>query len=248
LQPVIGITCGHMTRDVEDRYYVLTANIHAVAEAGGVPVLIPNAGDEDKLAAALDLVDGLYLPGGNDVDPHLYGEEPLRGMGEFDPDWDALDVTAAKMALERGLPILAICRGVQVLNVAAGGTLYQDIPSQIPGSLKHRQEGPRWAASHGIRLEPDSRLARLFGTTSLRVNSFHHQAVKNVAPGFRATAKAPDGVVEAIERVEGPFVVGVQWHPELMVSRDPTHRVLFSAFVEAAAARAAKNPKGSAHR
>lgn len=229
-----------MTKDIEDRYYVLTANIRAVAEAGGVPVLIPNAGDEKTLAATLDLVDGVYLPGGNDVDPWLYGEEPVPGMGEFDPDWDALDVTAAKMALERGLPILAICRGVQVLNVAAGGTLYQDIPSQVPGALKHRQDGPRWAASHAVELAPDSRLARIFGQRTLRVNSFHHQAVKDVAPGFRAAAKAPDGIVEAIERSEGAFVVGVQWHPELMVAREPLYRALFAAFVEAAAEKAAQ--------
>lgn len=240
MRPIIGITCGRQTKDGADRYYVDTANIRAVAEAGGVPVLIPNAYDEEKLAAALDLVDGLYLPGGVDVDPHLYGEEPVAGMGEFDPDWDALDVTAAKIALQRGLPILAICRGAQVLNVAAGGTLYQDIPSQLPGALKHSQKGPRWAASHAVTLAPDSRLAELFGTTALRVNSYHHQAVKDVAPGFRAAATAPDGVVEAIEKVDGPFVVGVQWHPELMVQREPMHQALFAAFVEAAGAGAAE--------
>lgn len=239
--PVIGITCGHEAKNGRDRYYVNTVNIRVVAEAGGVPVLIPNTFDEAKLATVLDMVDGLFLPGGVDVDPHLYGEEPVAGMGEFDPDWDAVDVTAARMALERNMPILGICRGMQVLNVAAGGTLYQDIPSQVPGALKHSQKGPRWAASHAVQLTKGSQLATIFDATELRINSYHHQAVKDVAPSLQATAVAPDGIIEAIESPEHPFVVGVQWHPELMVVREPMYKALFAAFVEAAATNEAKN-------
>lgn len=231
--PIIGIACGHEARDGRDRYYVNTVNIRMVAEAGGVPVLLPNPLDEDKLKAALELVDGLYLPGGVDVDPHLYGEEPLSGMGSFDPDWDALDVVAAQVALERNVPVLGICRGMQVLNVAAGGTLYQDIPSQVPGALKHAQRGPRWAASHAVQLDEDSRLAKTFGETELRINSYHHQSVKDVAPGFRAVAKAPDGVIEAIESTMHRYALGVQWHPELMVEREPMYKALFADFIEA---------------
>lgn len=233
MKPIIGIACGHEAKEGRDRYYVNTVNIRMVAENGGVPVLLPNPFDEDKLKAALDMVDGLYLPGGVDVDPHLYGEEPLAGMGSFDPDWDAVDVVVAKAALERNMPILGICRGMQVLNVAAGGTLYQDIPSQVPGALKHSQKGPRWAASHAVELDGESRLAKTLGATELRINSYHHQAVKDVAPGFRAVANAPDGVIEAIESTQHRYAVGVQWHPELMIERDPMYKALFVDFIEA---------------
>ncbi|MFS8525251.1 MAG: gamma-glutamyl-gamma-aminobutyrate hydrolase family protein, partial [Limnochordales bacterium] len=125
---------------------------------------------------------------------------------------------------------------VQVLNVAAGGTLYQDIPSQVPGALKHAQKAPRWAASHAVRLEADSRLAEILGATELRVNSYHHQSVKDVAPGFRAVATAPDGIIEAVESAAHRFAMGVQWHPELMVEREPRYAALFRAFIEAARA------------
>lgn len=233
MRPIIGIACGHEAKEGRDRYYVNTVNIRMVAENGGVPVLLPNPFDEDKLKAALDMVDGLYLPGGVDVDPHLYGEEPLAGMGSFDPDWDAVDVVLAQAALERNMPILGICRGMQVLNVAAGGTLYQDIPSQVPGALKHSQKGPRWAASHAVELDGESRLAKTLGATELRINSYHHQAVKDVAPGFRSVANAPDGVIEAIESTQHRYAVGVQWHPELMVERDPMYKALFVDFIEA---------------
>lgn len=233
MKPIIGIACGHEAKEGSDRYYVNTVNIRMVAENGGVPVLLPNPFDEDKLKAALDMVDGLYLPGGVDVDPHLYGEEPLAGMGSFDPDWDAVDVVLAQAALERNMPILGICRGMQVLNVAAGGTLYQDIPSQVPGALKHSQKGPRWAASHAVELDGESRLAKTLGATELRINSYHHQAVKDVAPGFRSVANAPDGVIEAIESTQHRYAVGVQWHPELMIERDPMYKALFVDFIEA---------------
>lgn len=244
MEPMIGITCGHETKGGRDRYYVNAVNIRAVTEAGGVPVLIPNAFDGRKLEAVLDVVDGILLPGGVDVDPHLYGEEPVSGLGEFDPEWDAVDVVVARLALERDVPVLGICRGMQVLNVAGGGTLYQDIPSQVRGALKHSQRGPRWAASHSVEIAHDSRLAGLLGTTGLRVNSFHHQSVKDAAPDFWVTATAPDGVVEAIESVNNRFALGVQWHPELMVEREPMYRDLFAALIEAAsAARAARTAR-----
>lgn len=232
--PIVGIICGHQVNDGKDRYYVNNAVIRSVAEAGAVPVLIPYTRDDDKLAAAIDVVKGVVLPGGADVDPHLYGEQPLPGLGNVDPDWDALDVTAARIALKRNIPVLGICRGMQVLNVAAGGTLWQDIPSQVEGALQHVQKAPRWAASHHITVDEDSIVGRLLGTR-LRVNSFHHQGVKQVAPGFAVTAKADDGIVEAIESEQHPFALGVQWHPEVMLESSPEQRKLFVAFVQAAA-------------
>lgn len=233
--PIIAMICGHDTSNQRDRYYVNNAEIRAVTAAGGVPILLPYMNDEKKLAAALDFVGGVLLPGGVDVDPHLYGEEPIRGLGRIDPDWDALDVTAAKIALERDIPVLGLCRGMQVLNVAAGGTLWQDIPGQVTEALQHAQKAPRWAATHGITIEEDSLLGELLGS-SMRVNSYHHQAVKDAGDGMRVTAKAMDGIVEAVEAPDRRFALGVQWHPELMVDTDAVQRKLFERFVEAAAA------------
>lgn len=232
--PIIGIVCGHDTKDGGDRYYVAYSSIRSVAEAGGVPIMIPYTNDEDKLARALQLVGGVLLPGGVDVDPELYAEEPIRGLGRIDPIWDALDVTAARIALERDIPVLGLCRGMQVLNVAAGGSLWQDIPSQVKDALQHGQKAPRWAATHRIDIEADSVLAEVLGT-SRRVNSYHHQAVKEPGRGIRVTARAADGIVEAIESTEHRFALGVQWHPELMIDSDPEQRGLFQRFVQAAA-------------
>jgi putative glutamine amidotransferase len=136
--------------------------------------------------------------------------------------------------LENGVPIFAICRGIQVLNVAAGGTLVQDIPSQVSDPIKHQQEAPRWYATHDISIQPGSRLAELAGGRALRVNSFHHQAVRQVGAGLRVAASAPDGIIEAIEGTTSRFVLGVQWHPELMVDHYPTAQKLFDEFVQAA--------------
>ncbi|MBO8142283.1 MAG: gamma-glutamyl-gamma-aminobutyrate hydrolase family protein [Firmicutes bacterium] len=236
----MGIACAHEASGSTGRWHVDGAYIRAVTGAGGVPVLIPPAGDSKRLEAVLDRVDGLLLPGGIDVDPYLYGEEPLPGLGKVDPEWDALDVAAARAALARGLPVLGICRGAQVLNVAAGGTLYQDIPAQVPHALQHWQNRPGWAASHSVSVVPDSLLAGIAGRRRLRVNSFHHQAVKDVAAGFRAVAHGADGVVEAIESLVHPYALGVQWHPERM-AHEPHHWRLFLSLIEAARAwRAAR--------
>ncbi|HLT59076.1 MAG: gamma-glutamyl-gamma-aminobutyrate hydrolase family protein [Limnochordales bacterium] len=232
--PVIGITCQHEAGDHGDRWYVNAPYIRAVAAAGGVPVLIPPAWDPELLGAALERVDGLVLTGGVDVDPARYGQEPHPQLGRVDPEWDDLDVTVARLALARDVPVLGICRGMQVLNVAAGGTLYQDIPSQVPGALAHQQSAPREEASHGVAVQDGSRLHGVLAAAHLAVNSFHHQAVLAVAPGFQATAHAPDGIIEGIEGVAHRFALGVQWHPEHLTGRDPAHFRLFAALVAAA--------------
>lgn len=207
----------------------------AVEASGGIPVIIPvmHPGLAPELVAHLQ---GILFAGGVDVDPSYYGEEPLPGLGQVTPERDALELALAREALDRGVPVLGICRGVQVLNVAAGGTLYQDLASQLGKVLKHRQEAPRWYESHAVRIDPGSRLAAVVGTSELRVNSFHHQAVREVAPGLRAVAWAPDGVVEAVEAVNHRFALGLQWHPEEMWRRYPVHLKPFAALVEAARA------------
>jgi len=232
---LIGITSSV---DEEDRVQVPSGYAAAVEAAGGIPVVLPVLAPE-KAGEVLAHLQGLLLSGGVDVDPSHYGEDPLPGLGRVTPERDAFELALAREALALGVPVLGVCRGVQVLNVAAGGTLYQDLGSQMGNVLKHRQEAPRWHESHSVRLDPGSRLAAILGVPEVRVNSFHHQAVREVAGGLRAVAWAPDGVIEAVEATgtDHRFALGVQWHPEEMWRRHPLHLKPFAALVEAARAR-----------
>ncbi|NLN18574.1 MAG: gamma-glutamyl-gamma-aminobutyrate hydrolase family protein [Firmicutes bacterium] len=209
--------------------------VAALEGAGGSVMVVPPRTGEETLSTLCKMADAILLPGGNDVDPAHYGEEPCPANGRVEPEVDAVDLYLARYALQHGKPVLGICRGCQVLNVAAGGTLYQDLPSQWGGGfvLQHRQQAPRWHASHHVEIDPDSLLAGILGETKLRVNSFHHQAVRSCGPGMRVVAQASDGVVEAIEGVEATFALGVQWHPEGMLRHHPLQRRLFEAFIQA---------------
>jgi putative glutamine amidotransferase len=201
---------------------------------GAVPWVIPLAPDDpDTLAEIAARIDGLFLTGGADVEPGRYGETRHVACGVHDPDRDATELTLLKLAAERGLPVFGICRGLQVMNVAAGGTLYQDIGSQVPAALKHDNPPARDALVHEITVAPGCRLAGLLGETVVGVNSLHHQAVKDLGTGLRPSAYSPDGVIEGVEGTDGRFVVGVQWHPEELTEAHPGMRRLFAAFVEA---------------
>ncbi len=210
--------------------------VEAVAIASGAPVLIPLNLDEEALRAIYERLDGLLLAGGGDLHPKHYGEAIHEKCGQSDEARDTVELTLAGWALAEGLPILGICRGIQVLNVATGGTLYQDIASQVPGSLKHdfRPDYPRNYLAHQVTVNGDSQLAAILGQSRVGVNSTHHQAVKDLAPGFRVVARAPDGLIEAIEDHDHPFALGVQWHPEELVEDAPPMRRLFEEFVSAA--------------
>jgi len=232
MRPLIGITCGHQWEEPE-RFYVNAAYVHCITDAGGTPILIPYMAAH-KLRSLLISLDGLLVPGGIDVDARLFNQEIHPKSGIIDPWWDELDITMIQGALELDLPVLAICRGCQVLNVACGGTLIQDIESFVTQPIKHQQQAPKWYATHSISLADNSLLAAIFDASQIQVNSFHHQAVAQVAPGFQISATASDGVIEAIESTMHRFVVGVQWHPELMASRDPIARRLFTQFIAAA--------------
>jgi putative glutamine amidotransferase len=215
---------------------------------GALPVPLPSTLDPARLRAAYELLDGVLLPGGADVAPERYGMAPHPALGQVDPALDGVDLALARWAFEDGKPLLGICRGAQVINVAFGGTLYQDLASERPGSLPHATRPPdRYRPVHEVEIEPDSALARVVGATRLRVNSTHHQAVRDVAPGWRVVGRAPDGVVESIEpaRPAAGFVLAVQWHPEELWQRGdaPTHR-LFEAFVRAACGRAGLGSRG----
>jgi putative glutamine amidotransferase len=241
--PLIGITCGSLT----DRDWCppfvghRKTYIDAVVAAGGAPFLIPLVDDKAVLRALYDRLDGLLLAGGGDVDPRHYGEEPLPELGAVDALRDRVELPLARWAAADGKPVLGICRGIQVLNVALGGSLYQDIPTQLVGELAHNGSyaAQDWShMAHDLRLAPESRLAELFGTTLLPTNSLHHQSLKALAPGLRPVGWAADGVVEAVEGENGHFLIGVQCHPEaLQAEADPRWRALFRAFVERARQR-----------
>lgn len=217
-KPVIGISStwgGGSSTSVPLTY------VESVIRSGGVPMVIPLTNDAEQLSVMLDRVDAVIMTGGEDIDPlKWYGEEPLPAMGSIVPERDSFDITLIRMAVERGMPLLGICRGHQLLNVAFGGTLYQDIPSQVKASrINHRQKAPSSYGTHTIKIEEGSLLHKQIGLTSVAVNSFHHQAVKDVAPGFKATAWSVDGVVEAIEKLDSDNVFGVQFHPEGFTSK-----------------------------
>ncbi len=215
----------------------------ALERAGGnARVLDPT---HDTVPAVLDACDGLLLTGGSDVEPSRYGDTTRFANVETEPARDAYELDLVRGALERDLPVLAICRGIQLLNVAAGGTLIQDIPSERPSDVRHKVREPKDSKIHDVRLVPGSRLARVFETTpggmTFPVNSRHHQAVKDVAPGFVVSATAPDGIIEGIERPGATFCLGVQWHPEDFW-RTGEFSEIFTAFVDAARARASSRP------
>jgi putative glutamine amidotransferase len=239
VQPLIGITTSSFTSPTTgweyNRAYV--APIQAIADAGGLPVLIPLCVSDDVLRAIYNRLDGVLLPGGGDVDPVFYGAQKHPKTGEADDLRDHVELQVAHWALDDDLPLMGICRGHQVLSVAMGGTLVQDIPSQVQTELLHDfpNDRPRGDHAHFVEIDPASRLAGILGTTRVEVNSLHHQSVEAAPPGAFVTAYAPDGVVEALEMPDKQFVLSVQWHPEDMYQNDDAMKKLFRAFVEAAA-------------
>ena len=207
----------------------------AVERAGGIPVLIPLIEDPSFMAGLVERLDGLILGGGHDVTPRCYGEEPVIGLKATDYPLDLVQIEAARQAEKRGLPILGVCKGHQIINVAFGGTLYQDLASQVAGCLNHSPDADLDVNVHQVKVSKPSLLYDIVGTQKLWVNSFHHQAVKTLAPGFAVTAQASDGVVEAVERPDYPFLLGVQWHPEGTAHHDEAAHKLFAALIKAAA-------------
>ena len=217
---------------VDPRYF------HAVQACGGTPVLLPLTADPGEIAALAERFDGFLFTGGPDPLPALYGEQTLRCCGRIDHRRDALELPLLRKVLGRGKPVLGICRGVQVLNVALGGSLWQDLPAQCPESLLHSQQRPFDACTHRVAVAPGTLLHTLVGQNELAVNTLHHQAVKAVAPGLVAAAHSADGVIEALCGPEGRFVLGVQWHPEWLFAAQEPARAIFAGFLEACRAAA----------
>jgi putative glutamine amidotransferase len=240
-RPLVGIT---MRQELEtERFYLARFYSEAVEASGGAPLHIPLIPNASYLEEVVGRLDALLLPGSaSDVDPALYGREPHARLGAVHPLRDATDLCVLRAAEERRLPLLAICYGMQVWNVYRGGTLIQDIESQVQGALKHEQGAPRERHSHGIKIKPDSLVARMAGGEELRVNSHHHQALETIGRNLQATAWSADGLVEAVEEInEGPWAVGVQWHPELGRQGDDFSLALFESFISAARGRASDN-------
>ena len=240
---VIGIT-GHTDQSARlpnlPLFAIHQPYVRAVELGGGAPVIVPPYVDEKKLHAIFECLDGLILSGGGDVSPALYGEEGGELLWLVDEQRDQTELALARWALAKGMPLLAICRGLQVLNVATGGTLVQDISTQIPDSLPHSSPvagRPLSSVVHTVEVASGSRLAMLLGAGELGVNSAHHQAAQTIGTGLAVAARAPDGVVEGLELAEHPFCIGVQWHPEVMVESRPVMRRLFEGLVEAAQSR-----------
>ncbi len=228
MRPLIGIpTRTRITGSGVPADELRRAYAQAVADAGGRPVLLPLVDGE---APMLDGLDGVLLAGGCDVDPLHYGEPPHPRLGEIDPPRDRHELELARACLDRRRPVLGLCRGHQVLAVASGGALWQDLPSQVAPATSHAQT---LVDAHPVTLSPGSRLATILACQRLHVNSRHHQAAKTLGSGWAATGHSDDGVVEGIELADHPFAIGVQWHPEDLTTR-AEHRRLFSALIAAA--------------
>jgi putative glutamine amidotransferase len=231
VRPLIGVTMR--LYEPENSFYLRRFYAEAVEAAGGAPVYIPLIPRRESLAALADRLDGLLLSGSNsDCDPARYGEEPHPKLGDVTPERDETDLALLELAEARAMPVLAICFGLQSLNVARGGSLIQDIESQIANPIKHEQGQPARRPSHHIAIEPDSLLAELAGQSNVRVNSSHHQAIQRLGQNLRVIARAPDGVIEAVQDARGDrFVLGVQWHPEAGWEHDPLSQAIFQRFV-----------------
>lgn len=243
-RPVIGIATQTLPAVAGERqacWLMGHSYIEEIRKVGGVPWLIPLVPhDPDTLGEIFDRLDGVFVTGGVDVDPARYGEPKTPLCGATDADRDAVEIALLKHAVERGLPVLAVCRGLQILNVAFGGTLYQDVAAQVPAALKHDYfptpaQPSRKYLAHDVTVKPGSRLGGILGETLVPVNSMHHQAIKDLAPSLAATAYAPDGIIEGVEGAGGGYVVGVQWHPEELTDTHAGMARLFTTFAAAAA-------------
>jgi putative glutamine amidotransferase len=230
----VAVTAGIRPDGDTSRVRLTAAYVTALERAGLVPLIVPPLSSADAASSVLDSVSGLVLTGGEDVDPARYGEQRHEKVRSVNVARDATEAALVEEARARALPVLAICRGIQILNVALGGTLVQDIPSQCHTDIDHDEESARNSRTHEVSIEPDSLIAKAVGSEHVRVNSFHHQSVKRVADGMKITARSPDGVIEGIESTDDKWwVMGVQWHPEEMTdSTEPWDRGLFKAFAK----------------
>ena len=241
-KPIIGILGNTLWQHTSmfgeiERQYVNAAYVAAVEKNGGVPLILPVCSDFEKLKTMIALCDGLLVPGGEDVDPALYGENPHRQLGEIRPWHDKFLLEALRLAEERGIPCLGICKGMQIMAVYSGGALYQDIHAQAPGEVYlHCQRGRRDHLFHQVSMKEETHLARILGQNRVGVNSIHHQSVRSLGDKLIVTAEADDGIVEGLESRDGLWI-GVQWHPEELTESAPIMNRLCADLADRAAKR-----------
>jgi len=240
--PLIGILARHDKSVVYRQTAVNVQNeayLHAITQAGGIPFILPLNLAENALRRLYDLADGLLFAGGGDIDPALYGAQPLGNESDMQRDHDDAEIQLVRWAVKDEKPVLAICRGIQIISVAMGGSLVQDLPTEMPTATRHNH---RYLAANGhkitdlihdVALSPASKLRQILNTPRLKVNSMHHQAVKTISTPLQVVGQSEDGVVEAVELPTHRFFIGVQWHPEVLVDTEPSARAILLAFVAA---------------
>jgi putative glutamine amidotransferase len=238
MKPIIGITTNQSANSYGQPIILLQQSyVRAVMQAGGVPMLIPSMISQDGWDAVYSRLDGILFSGGGDIALDHFAGDPHPRIDDVEPERDSVEIKMLQAAASDGKPFLGICRGCQVMNVALGGTLYTHLPDQLPNALDHSYPGNmRTVLVHEIKIEEGTRAAEIYGTPIIKVNSLHHQGLKDIAPMLRVAGHAPDGLVEAIELPDHPFGLGVQWHPEWLTDQEVT-RNLFRKFVEAAKSR-----------
>lgn len=233
VKPIIGVTMNFE----EGKYHLNEPYIQALEEAGGIPLCLPYLEEQD-VERVVNTIDGLLLSGGGDINPLLFGEEPHPKLGRVLSKRDESEIALTKAALQQNIPLFGICRGLQILNVALGGTIYQDIYAQYPSRdqlLQHAQKSARAETSHFVHIKENSQLHRVFNQSKIKVNSFHHQAICKVAPNLVVSGISSDGIIEGVELPGRSFCIGVQWHPEELAKAGELHSLkLFQAFVKAA--------------
>ncbi|MCI0711535.1 MAG: gamma-glutamyl-gamma-aminobutyrate hydrolase family protein [Chloroflexi bacterium] len=241
-KPIIGITTYHEINEQRRwRFVTNQTYVDAILNAGGIPVLIPlnivQSGDDSLLRALYERIDGVLIPGGGDIHPEFYSQYITPKDTKVDRNRDKVEITLAIWAYEDDQPLLGICRGQQVINVALGGTLIHDIPSEKPSQLLHDYDDhiPPSHLAHNVDLDRDSQLGKILGVSKIEVNSLHHQAIEQIAPVLKVNAYADDGIIEGVEVPDAYFYIGVQWHPEWMTANVPAMKNLFHSFVEACA-------------
>ena len=235
-KPIIGIV--PLYDEEKDSYWLLPGYMQALEEEGAVPVMLPLSWREDTLRQLAETMDGFLFTGGQDLDPALYGEAPKETLGQLCQDRDKMEAALLPMVLAMDKPVLGICRGIQAINVVLGGSLYQDLPTECPSSVRHHENPPYDKVAHMVEIQPDTPLFRIVGERRIGVNSYHHQGIKKLAPALRQMATAEDGVVEAVYAPESSFVMAVQWHPEFSFRSDLNSRKIFAAFARACQASA----------
>ena len=230
-KPIIGITCiqanikGKKVNTINDYYF------NAVLKAGGVPIIIPSVTDEETIGEYVKILDGVVFTGGHDVWPQRFGEEPVKQVVEITHERDQLELVLFEKAYKAGLPILGICRGLQLVNIALGGTLYQDIYSQVENVGGHSFGYNPEDVYHSIRIEEESMMKEIYGKETVYVNSEHHQAIKDLGRDLKVTSRSQDGIIESIESTNDKFVLAVQYHPEAIAAKYPEHREIFNHFI-----------------